>query len=84
MFSGRVNISGRINQMDVVIREIGNEGGYFQEYRLTVLGDEIEKFTVANSLYHWLSIGDKVLIDFWPHTKMVAGVAKSDIPIFWR
>ena len=71
VFSRRAKLMGRVSAKWVTAK---SEQGYaFTDYYIAV---NDRSFTVSRRLYGWLSQGDDVVVDYWPHSRTVAWVEK--------
>ena len=53
------------------IASFGNDGPEY--HRITVDG---QTFMISESVYHWVSSGDHVVVHYWPESKIVSRVEK--------
>ncbi len=83
VFSRRTSLSGRLVRKTITEHSGGSAGPYTyfpsKDYHIIISGPIISdrKFDVSKKIYDWLSLGDEVVIHYWPYSETVVKVEKS-------
>lgn len=79
VFSRRTTMKDRVNEHWVKnIKTPGFEGEYGSNKYYGVTVDD-QPFNVSERIYNWLCEGDIIVVHYWPHSKRVTRIEKSNV-----